>query len=273
VSITVAPYLESRLITVLCQQFVLYLRKRDPRWLPNFQTDEERHAAARSAAKDQSVRARSENAAKMAKYKEAEWTKVDDIANIDSATASEDEENRIEVEYECVACRKKFKNEKQIEMHEKSKKHIKIVQSLRRRMREEAKSLGLDEETEEEESHDVELTGLEKQDVSDLEDESRNKNSNVSSYHRTVHGSGEQDAEPRNDENLNHGFAKLDLTSPLPEGDENTSEGSPDRGSQSEMSRETLPGGEIPQAGKKKKPRRRVKTFEKNSQVCFADTN
>ncbi|KAF3940764.1 hypothetical protein ABW19_dt0207567 [Dactylella cylindrospora] len=125
------------------KHFVLYIRKRDPRYLPNFQTDEERDAAAREGSKDQSRRARLENAAKMANYTETEWTKTEDNWRHDESEATEDEEPH--VEFECVVCNKTFKTEKQVEMHEKSKKHIKAVQTLKRQMKKEGKELGLDE--------------------------------------------------------------------------------------------------------------------------------
>jgi DnaJ homolog subfamily A member 5 len=57
---------------------------------------------------------------------------------------SEDEEVEQEV-FECVACNKVFKSEKQWEAHEKSKKHQKAVQSLQRKMRKENAHLDLHE--------------------------------------------------------------------------------------------------------------------------------
>ncbi|KAF3922120.1 hypothetical protein ABW21_db0204044 [Orbilia brochopaga] len=129
------------------EQFVLYIRRRDPRYLPNFQTDEERDTAARHASKEQSRRARAENAAKLANYTEAEWSKTKDVYDDDDETDDdEDEEEEEVVEYECVACKKTFKTEKQMEMHEKSKKHIKTVQSIKRQMRKDGIALHLEEQ-------------------------------------------------------------------------------------------------------------------------------
>ncbi|KAJ6255922.1 hypothetical protein Dda_9381 [Drechslerella dactyloides] len=110
------------------------------------ETDEERNAAAREASKDQSRRARAENAAKLANYTEAEWSKTKDVYQDDETDDDEDEEEEPVLEYECVACNKTFKTEKQMEMHEKSKKHIKTVQSIKRQMRKDGISLDLDEE-------------------------------------------------------------------------------------------------------------------------------
>jgi DnaJ family protein A protein 5 len=46
-----------------------------------------------------------------------------------------------------VACNKRFKSEKQFESHERSKKHIKAVQDLRRQMKKETTNLDLDATT------------------------------------------------------------------------------------------------------------------------------
>ncbi|EWC48821.1 hypothetical protein DRE_00126 [Drechslerella stenobrocha 248] len=128
------------------KQFVLYVRKRDQRYLPNFQTNKERDAAAREASKDQSRRARAENAAKLANYTEAEWSKTADVWQGDATDDDEhDEEEEVALEYECVACNKTFKTENQMEMHEKSKKHIKTVQSIKREMRRDGIALDLAE--------------------------------------------------------------------------------------------------------------------------------
>ncbi|KAK6528570.1 hypothetical protein TWF281_009810 [Arthrobotrys megalospora] len=128
------------------KQFVLYIRKRDPRYLPNFQTDKERDAASREASKDQSRRARLENAAKLASYKEADWSKTKEVVYDDETDEEDEEDEEPAVEFECVACNKTFKTEKQLEMHEKSKKHIKMVQSIKRQMRKDGVALHLDDD-------------------------------------------------------------------------------------------------------------------------------
>ncbi|KAK9448504.1 uncharacterized protein V1518DRAFT_419145 [Limtongia smithiae] len=48
--------------------------------------------------------------------------------------------------YECVVCNKSFKSEKQLFAHEKSKKHIKMVKDVVRKMRKDNVTMGLDEE-------------------------------------------------------------------------------------------------------------------------------
>jgi DnaJ family protein A protein 5 len=58
----------------------------------------------------------------------------------------ESEEDIEEEHYECVACNKTFKSERQYEAHEKSKKHQKAIQSLKRKMRKDNAHLHLDED-------------------------------------------------------------------------------------------------------------------------------
>ncbi|KAF4512083.1 hypothetical protein G6O67_001265 [Ophiocordyceps sinensis] len=54
-----------------------------------------------------------------------------------------DEESEIEL-LECVVCNKSFKSANQLEAHERSKKHTKTVQELRRQLRKEGAELDLD---------------------------------------------------------------------------------------------------------------------------------
>jgi DnaJ family protein A protein 5 len=60
-----------------------------------------------------------------------------------------DEESEEEVEediYECVACNKTFKSERQYDAHEKSKKHQKAIQALKKKMQKDNAHLDLDED-------------------------------------------------------------------------------------------------------------------------------
>jgi DnaJ family protein A protein 5 len=56
----------------------------------------------------------------------------------------ESEEEIEEDHYECVACNKTFKSERQYEAHEKSKKHQKAIQSLKKKMQKDNAHLDLD---------------------------------------------------------------------------------------------------------------------------------
>ena len=118
-----------------------FVRKRDPRYKPNTQSDAERQQAMREAAKVQAARARAANAAKMVQ-EVPEWAKAREPEEVEES----EEEELEEVEFECVACRKIFKSERQFEAHEKSKKHQKAVQALKRKMHEDNQNFQLDED-------------------------------------------------------------------------------------------------------------------------------
>lgn len=124
---------------------VVFVRKRDPRYTPNTQTDADRQQSLRHAAAAQAARARAANQEKLANAVVADWahTRQDgesDATNVFSA--SEEEESEVE-QIECVVCNKTFKSEKQFETHEKSKRHLKAIQQLRRQMKQEDISLDL----------------------------------------------------------------------------------------------------------------------------------
>lgn len=122
-----------------------FVRKRDPRYLPNTQTNAERQASLRNAAAAQAARSRAANQEKLASFEVPDWaqSRSDEDLGDDQFTESE-EESVVEV-LECVVCNKTFKSENQFEAHERSKKHTKAVQQLRRQMKREGADLQLDE--------------------------------------------------------------------------------------------------------------------------------
>ena len=124
------------------RSLVLFVRKRDPRYVPNSQTEEERQKVLRDAAAAQAARSRAANQAKLEKQVQPEWVKPERPVEGNPFEEEMDEEE-VEEQFECVACRKTFKSEKQYEVHEESKKHRKAVQQLKRQMQKEAKDMGL----------------------------------------------------------------------------------------------------------------------------------
>lgn len=123
---------------------VAFARKRDPRYISNAQSEAERQKILREAAAAQSARSRAANQAKLDVSFIPDWAKTEAIQEEDPFSGEELSE---EEHYECVACGKTFKSEKQYEAHERSKKHIKTVHLLRRQMQKENKSLNLDLES------------------------------------------------------------------------------------------------------------------------------
>ncbi|KAH8706853.1 hypothetical protein BGZ61DRAFT_350733 [Ilyonectria robusta] len=122
-----------------------FVRKRDPRYLPNSQSDAERQASMRNAAAAQAARSRAANQERMASYEVPEWAQSKSDGSLgDEHFSQSEEESEVEI-LECVVCNKSFKSEKQLEAHLRSKKHIKAVQQLRRQMKREGADLQLDE--------------------------------------------------------------------------------------------------------------------------------
>jgi DnaJ family protein A protein 5 len=82
-------------------------------------------------------------------YVEQDWQRADTShmhAETDWATAEGDDPE----EWECVACRKSFRSEAAWDSHERSKKHMKEVERLRREMLEQNEDFGLNGAEEEE---------------------------------------------------------------------------------------------------------------------------
>ncbi|KAE9369433.1 DnaJ-domain-containing protein [Stipitochalara longipes BDJ] len=123
------------------RSLVAFVRKRDPRFIPNSQSEVDRQKILREAAAAQAARSRAANQAKLKEHIIPAWAQTQQAVNdVQSSESSESEVEHIE----CVVCGKTFKSEKQYEAHEKSKKHIKAVQQLQREMRKENERLNLD---------------------------------------------------------------------------------------------------------------------------------
>jgi DnaJ family protein A protein 5 len=123
------------------RSLVAFVRKRDPRYIPNSQSEADRQKILRDAAAAQAARSRAANQAKLKEHVIPAWAQTQQPDDDGHFTESE----KSEVEHiECVVCGKTFKSEKQYETHEKSKKHIKAVQQVQREMRKENERLNLD---------------------------------------------------------------------------------------------------------------------------------
>lgn len=131
------------------RSLVAFVKKRDPRYVTNTQSEADRQKTLRDLAAAQAARSRAANQEKLNATEPfvAKWaqSREDEVAHDEFATSTEDEESEVEC-FECVVCNKVFKSEKQFEAHEKSKKHIRAVQQLRRQMRKEGRDLDLDVE-------------------------------------------------------------------------------------------------------------------------------
>ena len=120
---------------------VAFVRKRDPRYLSNSHSYKDRQKNLREMAATQAARSRAANMAKISTQSIPDWSKSQSIEEEDPSTESEKEEQE---QFECVVCRKMFKSEGQYDAHEKSRKHLKAVQQVLRKMHEDDANLGPD---------------------------------------------------------------------------------------------------------------------------------
>ena len=112
------------------RSLVAFVRKRDPRYIPTKQTEAERQNALRDIAAAQAARSRAMNEARIRDQTLPEWAVFRELEE----QLESDESTSEEEQFECVACSKIFRSEKQFEVHEGSKKHQKAVHTLKRRM-------------------------------------------------------------------------------------------------------------------------------------------
>ncbi|KAL8945321.1 MAG: hypothetical protein Q9211_000151 [Gyalolechia sp. 1 TL-2023] len=114
------------------RSLVAFVKKRDPRYKPSTQSEIDRQRALRDAAAAQAARSRAANQAKVGVNAPLpQWTRPEKTEPSEAGDSMEEEPKEM---YECVVCNKSFKSEKQFEVHEKSKKHVKATQKMRREM-------------------------------------------------------------------------------------------------------------------------------------------
>lgn len=128
------------------RSLVAFVKKRDPRYIASSQSEAERQKALRDSVAAQAARSRAANQEKLANYTEPDWIKSRELDEDHLSEFSMSEEESEVEQIECVVCNKSFKSEKQFQAHEKSKKHIKAVQQLRREMKKQDTALELDAE-------------------------------------------------------------------------------------------------------------------------------
>ncbi|KAF9474678.1 DnaJ-domain-containing protein [Pholiota conissans] len=123
------------------RSLVRFIRKRDPRYKKHLDLQTQlTNAAAAAPPKPANTTPKPQV---QSTYVEQEWQKVEaksHHADLDWAAAEGDDAE----EWECVACRKTFRSEAAWDSHERSKKHMKEVENLRREMEDEDEDLELD---------------------------------------------------------------------------------------------------------------------------------
>ncbi|KAF2641581.1 DnaJ-domain-containing protein [Massarina eburnea CBS 473.64] len=122
---------------------VAFVRKRDPRYTPDTRSADDAAKAQREANKARAAKLRAEQTRKMMEEEAVpDWAKARDPEEL----VEESEEEVEEDIFECVACHKTFKSERQYDAHEKSKKHQKAVYALKKKMQKDNAHLNLDDE-------------------------------------------------------------------------------------------------------------------------------
>ena len=133
-----------------------FLRKRDPRFQKHQRELAEiaKQNEANSKAKLADAKARSAAAADT--YIEQDWQKIDPTkqhhhADLEWGIAEGGDNDE---EWECVACGKSFRSEAAWDSHERSKKHLKAIEKLRREMEQDDEDFELQEGVADEEEVD-----------------------------------------------------------------------------------------------------------------------
>nr|VWO97047.1 Uncharacterized protein [Ganoderma boninense] len=126
-----------------------FIRKRDPRYKAHIARQAQERTIPQDPRSPPSRASTTSSPAPQAVFVEQEWQKtavLHDAVDLEWATAEgEDEE-----EWECVACGKSFRSEPAWDSHERSRKHLKAVEALKREMEHENEELALEEDVIEE---------------------------------------------------------------------------------------------------------------------------
>jgi len=126
------------------RSLALFLRRRDPRYQKA--QKEQNQIAQEKAAQASKARAANAQTNEPVNFVEQEWQKVDgqskEHADLDWGGHVEGGDE----EWECVACGKSFRSEAAWDSHERSKKHLKAIEALRKEMEMEDEALELNEE-------------------------------------------------------------------------------------------------------------------------------
>ncbi|KAL9038838.1 MAG: hypothetical protein Q9214_005124, partial [Letrouitia sp. 1 TL-2023] len=183
------------------RSLVAFVKKRDPRFKNQSQNESERQKALRDAASAQAARSRAANKARTTlDYEQPGWARTSQFEDIEKTT---DDEEQPRDQFECVICHKIFKSEKQYEAHEKSKKHLKSTQKIRKEMEKEHRDLHLaDVQFNELDEDTVSNSSLEISSLVDSEKNGTQENGTKSDLIDSNQPNFEIDASPTNSSNM-----------------------------------------------------------------------
>src|SRR5271155_2237877 len=85
----------------------MFVRKRDPRYVKETFDEAKLQASLQAASQSQAARAKAAFQENLNDFKTQDWMQVDEMVE-----QEESEESEVEEEFECIACKKVYKNEK-----------------------------------------------------------------------------------------------------------------------------------------------------------------
>jgi len=88
----------------------MFIRKRDPRYIKETLDEAKLQATLLAASQSQAAKAKAEFQENLRSFQTQEWMEAEPTPAIDED--EEDEESEVEEEFECVACKKTYKNER-----------------------------------------------------------------------------------------------------------------------------------------------------------------
>jgi len=86
----------------------MFIRKRDPRYVKEHIDEAKLQASLLAASQSQAARAKANFQETLAGYKTQEWMEAEQVVEEED----DSEESAVEEEFECVACKKVYKNER-----------------------------------------------------------------------------------------------------------------------------------------------------------------
>src|ERR1700724_958269 len=87
----------------------MFIRKRDPRYIKETLDEAKLQATLLAASQSQAAKAKAEFQENLKQFKTQEWMEAEPAVEV---IDEDEEESEIEEEFECVACKKSYKNER-----------------------------------------------------------------------------------------------------------------------------------------------------------------
>ncbi|KAI9591832.1 hypothetical protein BDF19DRAFT_453615 [Syncephalis fuscata] len=135
------------------RNLVAFVRRRDPRYKQFLQEQEVLRKEREAAQKARLAAEKAERLQRLENYEAPAWAKSEEhdavLDELDDVWEEEEEQ------WECQACNKRFKNERQFKNHESTKKHREMVEILRKELLAED---GVEEEDDDSDSEDNEVS-------------------------------------------------------------------------------------------------------------------